>query len=250
MSDIKDMQDLLEHSNGKIRDNVRVVTPDDLDQDYLIHISMNTSLSGMTPYIGMRQGVQEDRTLPRICVSSTLLGAMCGYAAMEQDFLDLAQGDRLDNGDTYRGGMKIYTLPLEVALDPNKKLVYDAEHTDEYWLVSYNKETITYKPEPAGRMFYRSMTFIPRQGKAPMAEGELYVEITKEDGLNLTRDLKLDKGYWVIEGTTPQFLTMKHKDATIRKQFEVKKIDRSEFMSQKKAVADMLSLKEPAYMSW
>lgn len=246
MSDITDMEDLLAHTDAKVNSNVNIVTPELIGQDYLIHISMDTALNKMTPYIGMRQGPQEDRTLPRICVSSTLIGAMCGYAAMEIDFLDLAPGNKLDNGDTYKGGMKIYALPFKVALDPNKKLVYDAEHTDEYWLVSYNKETISYKPEPAGKMFYRSMTFVPRNGKKPAAEGELYVEITKEDGLQLTRDLKLDKGHWVIEGTTPQFLTMKYKDATIRKQFKVKKIDRAEFMSQKKAVADMLSLKEPA----
>ena len=252
MSDVKDLEELLTLTDPKVRSNTEIVTPQSLGQDYMIHISMNTALNKMTPQIGMRQGSSEDRTVPRICVSSTLLGAMCGYAAMERDFLELAHGDKLETGDTYKGGMKIYALPFKAALEPTKKLVYDVEHTDEYWLVTYNKETINYAPVAAGKMFYQSMTFVPRNRKLPESEGVLYVEITREEGLHFSRDLQLDKGYWMIEGTTPQFLTMKYKDSTILKKFKVTKIDKSEFLSQKRACADMLSFTDPqpAYLSW
>lgn len=250
MSDIDDIKALLAGANEKVKSNAKVITPESIGQDYLIHISMDTNIKKFVPFISPRQSPKEDRTMPRVCVSSSLLGAMCGYAGMESDFLNFITGDKATTGPTYRGGMKIYTIPFTTALEPGRKLVYDQHHSDEYWLVTYNKETVEYKPEPAGKMFFHSITFVSRDGKPPVSDGMLYVEVTKEDGLAFTPDIFLEKGYYIIEGPTPQFTTLTYSDKTHKKNYTIKSIDRAEFLSVKNANAALLGYEVPTYMGW
>jgi hypothetical protein len=243
MEPSEQLEKWLEHAAEKVQRNVEVVTPVDLEQDYLLHMSTNTSIRKFVPLIGRRQAVSEDRTVPRITVAPTILGCFIGYAQAHGDFQHLnADGTKEDEG--YKGGWKIYSFPFEAALQPNTKLVYDAKSSGELWLTSYSPETVEYIPHTAGKMFFRSMRLIGRSGAKPYTEMELYIEVAKEGGLRFSKNHYLDKGYWKIEGPYQQHVASWTDD----KHFHVTEITREEYLSAKVASADLLSL--PAHQRW
>lgn len=240
----EEMEEWLIAASEKVRRNVAVVTPASLGQDYLLHISSNTQLRKFVPMIGHRQSNMEDRTMPRICVCPTVLGCMIGYAKAEHDF-----NEGVADGKTgWKGGWKIYAFPFDVALRPNKRLVYDADTSDEMWLTTYNRDTAEYIPEAAGKMFYRAVRMTGQSGGRPHGDFEMYVEITREGGVAFSKTAHLDKGYWYIEGPIQQNV----RDWKDDKSYVVKPVERAEYLSAKNQCADLLGLKEtvPAYLKW
>lgn len=243
MDSVDQLEKWLEHAAEKVRRNATIVTPVDLEQDFLLHISTNTTIRRFTPLIGRRQAVSEDRTVPRITVAPTVLGCFIGYAKADTDFQH-SVSDGTKEMEGYKGGWKIYCFPFEAALKPNNKLVYDASASDEMWLTSYSAETAEYVPQTAGKMFFRSMRFVGRSGRRPYTEVEIYLEITREGGLRFSKNLFLDQGYWKIEGPYQQHVASWKDD----KEFHSQSITREEYMSAKMAAADLLSL--PAHQRW
>lgn len=252
MSDLDDIKKFLDSASDKVRQNVTIVTPEDLGQDFLLHVSTNTNIREFIPFIGKRQADTEDRTTPRVCTAPTILGCMSGYGMMEFDFMERVPGEKSSNGGMYKGGIKIYALPFTAALRPNGKLVYDGKHSDEHWLVAYNKATATYVPRTAGKAFYRAVVYQGRPGKQPMAEGTLYIEVLEEKGLRFGNGIFLNKGYWIIDGPMPNFTTMTWSESTETKVFKVREIEKAEYLSNKAAAADLLSHTGdiPAYVKW
>ncbi len=197
--------------------------------------------------IGTKQAPSEDRTIPRVCVAPSLLGCLVGYAESESNFLNMSStGTKEDDG--YKGGWKIYAIPFKAALKPNARLVYDAKHSDEVWLVSYNEQNVEYKPESAGKMFYHAITFYPRSANTPIKEGTLYIEITKSEGIRFSPRFFLTKGYWCIEGPTAQHSSLAYSD----KDFTVTEINKAKYQSAKDQAAALLGHEEPLppYLKW
>jgi hypothetical protein len=236
----KNLKEWLDHSVDKVKNNVRVVTPEEVGQNFFLHISTNTGIRKFVPTIGHRQADSENRTIPRICVAPSILGCLIGYSAIEYDFLS--------NQDDWKGGWKIYALPFEAALKPTSKLVYDSRHSDEHWLVAFNKETAEYIPETAGRIFYRSISYVARSGKVPAGEGTLYIEITKPEGFPFSKQYFLTKGYWKIEGPCPDYVRNWEDD----KLFKVTELSQSEFRAVKNESAALLGMtdKIPTWVKW
>jgi hypothetical protein len=247
MSPSEELTQWLETVSEKVRKNVQVVTPEEVKQDYFLHISTDTAIKKFIPLIGRRQAYSEDRSVPRVTVAPTLLGCFIGYAKSEYDFNNLKPtGKPEDRG--YKGGWKIYALPFEAALKPGARMVYDSRLSDEHWLVSYSRETNEYVPEQAGKMFYRSLRLVGQQGKLPSGEMELYAEITMPGGIRFSKSHFLNPGYYRIVGPVQQNV----KSWTDDKDFVITPIDKADYMSAKNAAADLLGLVEkvPSYLQW
>jgi hypothetical protein len=240
MSQTEELTQYLETVSEKVRKNVQVVTPEEVKQDYFLHISTDTAIKKFIPHIGRRQAYSEDRTVPRITVAPSLLGCFIGYAKAEHDFQTQRSTGKPEHGN-YKGGWKIYAIPFQAALKPNARMVFDAQASGEHWLVSYNRETNVYTSTSAGKMFYRSIRLVSRSGKVPAGEMELYVEITKEDGIRFSKSHFLNPGYYRIVGPTQQHVASWRDDSD----FVVTPIDKDEYLSAKNAAADLLGFKEP-----
>lgn len=247
--DAKELDEWLDAAAPKVQRNVKIVTPEDVGQDYFLHISIDTRLRVFTPYISQSQSRMEDRTVPRVTVAPTLLGCMIGYSRAETDFTDLEPGkSQKQSGESYQGGWKIYALPFKVALKPTARLVYDSRMSDEHWLVSYNAKTATYTPETAGKAFYHVITLVGRNGKMPEAFGELYVEVIKPEGIRFSKKIFLKKGYWKISGPAAKHAYSSNDD----EDFEVEELIKGEYIAVKNQTAALLGITDPvpAYQSW
>lgn len=248
MSTIDDLKSYLEISIPLVKDNVEIVTPADLFGDkHLYHISFDNNIKTFTPIIGRRQLHMEDRTTPRICTAPTLIGCMKAHMSVEHT----VEGTAYPNEGEYKGGFVIYGLPFEFALKVGKKLVNDADITGECWLVTFDKDTISYKPDVIGKGFYRTITVTAKNAsKDNYRDGEMYFEVI-EDGLQFNNKVRLDKGYWKVEGpiSTEPRTTLDDPHSL----FTYTKISESEYLSVKGSVASMLSFEEtkkPHYSEW
>lgn len=240
---VQELETSLDSVSEKVRRNVTVVTPTDLDCGYLLHISSDTNIRSFVPLIGRRQAPSEDRTVPRVCVCPHLLGCILGYSQAVDDFHAGTTADAKGKLES-KGGWKIYGFHYEAALKPNSKLVYDALATDELWLTAYNPTTAEYKPVEMGKAFVRSIRYVARSGKHPVSDMELCVEVKHSAGLRFSKNIFLDQGYWVLEGPTESHVASWRSD----REFVARKLTRAEYYSAKAASADLLSL--PASLLW
>lgn len=247
MSAKEDLEQWLQSVNERVRRNVTIMTPEDVGQPYMLHISMDTSIKKFIPVIGRRQAPMEDRTIPRITVAPTLLGCLIGFAASENVFKEY-KGRQHEQDLSYKGGFKIYAIPYAAALKPTNKLVYDSTMSDEYWLTAYNPETTEYVPTSAGKFFYESITLRARDGKSAEAEVTIYAEITQEGGIQFSKNIFLSQGYWRIHGPAGMHARNWKDD----KAYETVEIDRATYSEYKLKAADMLGLVEqkPSFINW
>lgn len=248
MKAAQELDDWLNTASEKVQRNVKIVTPDDLGQDCLLHVSVNTNIREFIPFIGKRQSPQEDRTVPRICVCPTLLGCFIGYGDAETTFLDIAPGSPTNVGAVYKGGWKIYALPFKAALKPSGKLVWDGKHSDEHWLVPYSKDTAVYKGEAAGKAFCHAITLVGRADKIPSGEIILYVEVARDKGIQFSKQHLLTKGCWRITGPLFRNTASPADD----KQHVIEEISKSDYSAAKNQTAALLGITDPvpAYLSW
>lgn len=242
----KELEAWIEMLSEKVKRNIEVVTPETLGQNFLLHITKDTNLKKFIPHIGKRQGNQEDRTVPRVTVAPTLLGCFIGYASSWYDFSNLAStGKKEELG--YKGGWGIYAVEFEAAIRPTPKLVYDAKMSGEHWLVTYSPATVEYKPKLIGKVFYRSVRLVAREGKQPDAHVEMYVEIQKEEGIQFSKNIKLTKGYWAITGPMDYRVASWMAD----KDFKATELTKADYLTAKMESASMLNYEErPAYLAW
>lgn len=240
MSDRDDMESFLEAKPVTVQRGVEVITPEDLPVPLLFHISKNTNIKEFIPQIGHRQGKTEDRTVPRVCVAPTLLGCMIGYAAVEFDFYD---GERDNKNDAWLGGYKIYGFGFKHALRAKKKVVYDAAMSDECWLVSYNADTVKYKPVDIGRVFLSEIKATGRMEGTGFPDEEIvcYAEIKMDPGIPFSKNTTLTKGYWRITGPAPR----RTSDWKQEKKFTVVAISKDEYIQKKELTAGLLNIDAP-----
>lgn len=153
----------------------------------LYHVSMNPSIERFTPQVSKRTLGKEDRSVPRISTSTSLIGCLNGYQSMVSDM----EGRAAKN---FNGLFKVYELPYQYAVKPSRKLLSDVENSDEYWLVSWKKETYATYPIQIADFT------IPKIEKVFGADGKdetfhVYIKVTNGT-LYIDHQRKLEKGYY------------------------------------------------------
>lgn len=194
MEEDKNLADLhrwLELYPKNISDNVTIIGNGDANDNVTFHISLNNKLTSMEPRISQRTLNKEDRSVARISTAPTLTGCLSGYSSAIYDFEDPRKGDL--------GGWKIYQLNYEYALKPNVKLLADVEMTDEDWLVTYNKEHVSYKTQPIGELFFSEVgrrTVAGKQVRVLFVKA--YLRVAEGYSLPLNRTTLLRPGHYVV----------------------------------------------------
>lgn len=155
----------------------------------LYHVSMNPNVRIFSPKVSSRTLSSEDRSVPRVSTSTSLIGCLNGYQSM---FTDMAGRERKN----FTGLYTVYELPYQYAVKPSKKLLSDVETSDEYWLVSWKKETYSIRPNTVCEFT------IPQVQTTYGSDGEdqrvtMFLKVLGES-LYLTHDIKLVKGYYEI----------------------------------------------------
>lgn len=239
MNNLEQLEEKIKTFSDKVRKNVTIATPESLGVAELLHLSPDTKLGKMHPFIGMRQGDSEDRTVPRICVANSILGTIIGYSSTVYTFL------HTEDYKDYKGGWTIYSMPFEYALKPNGYLVYDAAYSGEHWLITYNEETIYYKPRKVAKMFIASVTFYGRDGKYPSSENTFYLEVLN-DQLKFNSKRDLTKGFYKVTGPTSAHV----KNFNVDKDFEIVSVSKTEYEDAKLKTASLLSLPNATINKW
>lgn len=232
--DKQELENISKIYNPRVLKNIEIVTPETLKQDSLFHIALEKRPK-FFPNISKRAGAQEDNTLTRVHVAPTLMGCWFGYATaayLAASYVpETKKGPNTINSpkpSIYKGGFYIHEIPFRCAIKPNKTLVYDADLTDEIWLVSYNEYTKTFPAQVIGMMFINKVSYIPRTGKTPMEVCSVCVKIEKGKSLKFSLNNEHQKitkecpeiikeGFWMfdVNETTHEvtnFISIKEKD--------------------------------------
>ena len=188
---ISNLNKLLSLYSNKIRSNTMIVTKNDLEIEELLHISYFKQ-NKIIPNISRRIAAKEDNTLPRISTSSTLIGCIQGYLALIHDSINadiyFKEDRKLAHGAYY-----LYSIPYTIALKPNTKLVYDADITNEIWLVSYDITTKEYKPSSVDQFFTKSILIEPDINNSKLFLITIYIRLSKNT--KITDDVTVTPGY-------------------------------------------------------
>lgn len=247
-NDRKLLEEMLDHMSTRVQQNTEVVTPKEVGSDFFLHISSNPNIRKFVPQLTLRGSPMENRDVTRVYVAPTLLGCFIGYAMAEFEFLEKTSDNNDEEG--YRGGWKIYALPFGAALKPNTKMVQDQKASDEHWLVTYSPATKEFIPETAGRVFYQKMELISRSKNIPQAWITMYVEVVLDEGIQFSKNIKLEKGCYRIEGPEQRHVKSWSDD----KEFKAVSISKGEYQAAKNQSAALLSHKElenkPAWINW
>lgn len=214
-----------------VQKNSKIVSAKEIGRNYMLHIDKNMPKS-FVPRMPTSAASSENAHCSRITVGSTLLDCLLGYARADDDFITSGMGA----AEKFRGGYDICTLEFDHCLKPNSKLVYDADLTNEYWLVSYRPDLIQYKPKLIGKIFLDSVTYKLISGKkTPVALFTAYVSHNKAEGIPYTPNLFLEAGEYRITGA----LNFENDHPEI--QCISENISVSEFNKAKQLNASMLS---------
>ncbi|QXO10136.1 hypothetical protein pEaSNUABM37_00175 [Erwinia phage pEa_SNUABM_37] len=191
-TDMQDMLKFLEFWPSTIGSNVEILTPAN-SSGVTFHISTNNALKSFEPRVSRRTMNKEDRSVPRVSTAATLNGCLSGYSAALYDWEGM-------DAEKWQGGWKIYAIPYEVALKPNKKILGDADQTEEIWLVPYNKAHVRYPATPIGEIFFTKVgreatnnTKMPRKVVV-----RAYVRIAEGNMLPLNKSTVLRAGYYQL----------------------------------------------------
>lgn len=226
----RQMDQYLDTLDPDVKKNVEVVTPQSLGQKNLLHISVDAKIRTFTPNVSRRTANNENRSVPRISTAPTLAGAILGYQTLEFDY----DSERERGG--FRGGWYLYALPFDYALKPNKKILYDAEATEEVWLVPYTPESWSVEPKRVGKFFLDQLS-IKHSGKERSVSAAIVLEITGDESLRLSPKVNVGKGYWRFEmrNFNPGWTLEEVQIEGLRE------LDKKEYRQLKKVNADMLS---------
>lgn len=247
MPDVTALQQYIDGLSPTHRGHITPVSLADINRTSVYHISVNGKITNFIPQVSRRTAPREDRTQPRVSVSPTLIGCMMGYQTDEHiDLYPINKG----KGEAWSGGWYIYGFTDVALARPDKTLVYDAEVTNEYWLLPYTSERWKYPASIIGKYFYAQTRTWYEKGK-PIHEMDLVIEVTKGSEVWLSNDSKLDGGFWrVTVGRRKNNVT---KDIGMYSVTELSKpvqITSSEYQSLKTIRADTLCLKEPSFTRW
>lgn len=223
-----------------VKKNVKVVTPDSLGQDFLLHIDSPPVPKVFIPRMPSSADITENPHVPRITVSDTLIGCMLGYTRIEGDFF------------SQHNGWIISKFDFNYALSVNKKMVFDAEYSNEHWLVTYNKNTIEYKPIPIGKFFIYKISYVANEQEPNGDEFiDIYLELHGDDTVKINKDISLTAGFYIM--------SIRRRIVDVRKylrdytDIKIKKINQQKYIEVKSIAVSMLdnnSINIPLFTKW
>lgn len=209
----------------------------------LYHISFNGDIKSFVPFIGHRQSNSEDRTVPRVCVGSDLLGCLMGFADLFSCFVTITPDGK--SASKFKGGWKIYTFDYDYALKPNKQMCGDAEITGEQWLVAYSAKSRQYKPRVIGEVVCKQIIITPVNKQLPDKTHVFYLKVDESFWIDSKNEVVA--GCYEVAVTNIMDITDRNVDL---KEF-IKPIDISEYTKVKGQVAELLDLpSKPPYLNW
>lgn len=221
-----------------IKKNVVVAEP---SYPHALHISSNTNIPKFTPMVSKRGLTDEDRSVPRISVCSTLWDCLIGYASIIKDFTQ-------NGADDWCGGYVIYGLPHRLKLIPNQELLPDVTQNSEEWLVGFDSAHKSIEPVKLGKVFVHSVGMTAATESKKLYDITLYVEVSNniEAPLPLMPDHSVTTGHWKIQVSgVSSHVNWDETKAVIHA------ITKDEFIAKKKIAAGMLSHAElPPSGSW
>lgn len=176
-----------------VSDHVKVIEPSSLKVPLLFRVDERLPKTFIAR-MPKSAAPSENSTVPRIVTATTLLGCMCGNAAMVW-LITTRQ-----KGETGNNFYYISAFDFDYALLPDRSLVFDAEDTEEAWLITYNKETIEYRAMPYAELFFHKVTTIIK-GNSLLNTliGNILLKIDDPRGLPIAKDLFLKKGFYYIK---------------------------------------------------
>ena len=178
----------LEPLIGEDINELTLVSAQELNKP-LYHISMNPSIKAFTPQVSSRTLTKENRSIPRISTSTSLIGCMNGYQSVMSDMMNR-------EGKKFNGLFKVYQLPYQFALRPSKKFLPDVDLTDEFWLFSWKRDTYSVTPEVVAEFTVPKIeSTFGNNGRDDVYH--LYIHV-KQDKLYLDRKHVLQEGYYHI----------------------------------------------------
>lgn len=243
--------------SDKVVKNVELIPKENMEYP-LLHGSLVPVTKPFEPRIGTTQAPSEDRTVPRICTSDTLLGCLRAMPILiemvaQSNYNPWKSGKVANSAnikDKYLGGWYLYAFQdYEWCLKPTKKLCFDSDITREHWLVNYSADTRQYKALEVGKMFILSVTYRSRNKERSECVVDLYIEVTKDVVIKVkesdTTDYNIGEGYWHLTFNHAPYYVLDGEDGLI-----IKPIDKAQYYREKKGSADLLSFKKPSYMNW
>jgi hypothetical protein len=245
-----DNRDFLEWfctQSKEVQSNSKIVSADELGQDYMLHIDKTTP-EFFTPMMPRSASPSENNTTARITVAPSLLGCIIGYARLEADFLEGTDKDTIKRTG-FKGGYEICKLEFKHCLSPNKQLVFDAENSQEHWLVSYNKQTVDYYPVNVGKMFASGINYTAVNSQEPKVTVDFYLDIKSTKSIKFNNALHLDPGYYKCSIT---FDRKDNKGSVNGTPYTVTAISGLDYNKAKQLNAAMLSYENPMpkYLNW
>lgn len=242
MASQKEQKALLDHlaSLRPDYDKVLKVLESTPEVPNLYHISSNPNIKHFIPMVTRRSIQDEDRSVPRVCVSENLWDCFAGYSAAVEEFHE--------HPDGFLGGYVVYALPFKLAVVPNKTVLPDVRETNERWIVGYDPEHLKIAPEIHGKVFIREVKNT-RQGKVLNRTITLYLEVFDGFGpFRVHESLELKAGYYRLtcdNVVDRKGWSLEHNDV------QVEIIDKAEYTAVKKSVASLLSFESvPASKHW
>lgn len=237
MNDVEACKSYIDSFRNGVGKNCTVVSPEELGQEYLYHISVNPGIKKFVPALTQRSAPKEDRSVPRVSVAPTIFGCILGY---QQDRADWEWG-RAEK--KWRDGWYVYGFRNEVSVKPNVKVLYDADFTDERWLVPYANDKWDYRAEIIGKYFYRSVREYQRNARGEKTI-EVFFEVAKDAVVRFSHDLVLTEGYWTFEFSRWVKGWDKAEVTNLRQ------LTTTEWKKIKGATAELLSYQEPPSARW
>lgn len=244
---IDEMKEQLLRCSDAVFNNTRIITPGEIKQDYLLHVATK-KITEFIPYHSRIAASSEDNTIARVHCAPTLGGCIIGFSMSEYLILNSKPVNttkaaeakpKYSSASPYLGGLYIHKIPFEVALKPSKKLVFDANETDETWLITYSPETRKFPATVIGRVILSHLIVTPRLGKSSTNNSVYIIEITDRDGIYLNKDNFLTLGFWEvsINSDTLETTVVKSTKEAFNKEHELK--------------ASLLSYSDqPAFTKW
>jgi hypothetical protein len=249
--DYQEMKEFLELQSDAVQENCRVVSPSMMNCEFALHIDKNPP-DHFVPRMPRSAMPSENDTCARVTVAATVIGCYIGYFRAERDIQDGSM-PRPNASDTYKGGYIISRIDFQHALLPNQNLVSDALSSEEMWLVAYNTANTRFTPRPVGKIFIKEITFLQRTAHKPEVKAVMFMEHQEEQGLWLSKEHKLQPGFYRIEIHWPSIWRRSIQDAKATQAFP---ISEEEYIKEKNLAAAFLDRhvdalpNKPAFMSW
>lgn len=210
-----------------VQKNVTLVEPRPL-----MHISINAKISKFVPALSRRTAKVEDRSVPRVSVAPTVVGCLAGYMA---DLSDFEYGPDKE----YKGGWYIYSFQGHPSLRPQPKILYDADITDEHWLVPFRPDLWVYPADIAGKFFYSKLS-MRWENKVLFYDTDLVFEVYPGRTIQADTDVLLSEGFWALSATRGKLGSARN----------VRRIKAGEYAELKGLTATLLAYEEPASAQW